>query len=145
MAAKDRDKGWVKSGFSLPPVWPMRADPMNIVFRNGKPRMTIDKSMQLVAGVRSYNDCVDLESQPAIEYVSVAMLGRAAATLLTSGIKVRVWGFDLEAYFRKTVARRGVRADVHKMSGYARTELGCTFELRDVSGCYGHAQIHHSR
>ena len=29
-AAKDREKGWVKYGYRLPPVWPMRADPMNI-------------------------------------------------------------------------------------------------------------------
>eukprot|EP00966_Prymnesium_polylepis_P260071 6007559-Prymnesium_polylepis.1 len=41
---------------------------MNIVFRNGKPRMTINKSMQLVDGVASYNDCVDLDAQPSIEY-----------------------------------------------------------------------------
>ena len=40
----------------MPPVWPMRADPMNVVFRNGKPRMTIDKTMELVLGVASYND-----------------------------------------------------------------------------------------
>ena len=45
VAAKDREHGWVKHGYGLPPFWPMRADPMNIVFRNGKPRMTIDKTM----------------------------------------------------------------------------------------------------
>ena len=92
----------------------MRADPMNIVFRNGKPRMTIDKTMQLVDGVSSYNDCVDLDAQPSIEYVTVAMLGRASAILITSGVKVAVWGFDLEAYFRKTGKQR---ADVW-MSGF---------------------------
>jgi hypothetical protein len=113
-AAKDRKNGWVRFGCALPPVWPMRADPMNIVFRNGKPRMTIDKTMQLVDGVASYNDCVDLEAQPSIEYVNVAMLGRASAILLTSGVEVKVWGFDLEAYFRKTGKQR---ADVW-MSGF---------------------------
>jgi hypothetical protein len=106
MAAKDRERGWVRYGYALPPLWPMRADPMNIVFRHGKPRMTIDKSMQLIAGVPAYNDCVDLEAQPSIEYVSVAMLGRACAILLTSGLRVRTWGFDLEAYFRKTGKQR---------------------------------------
>eukprot|EP00966_Prymnesium_polylepis_P244281 5649422-Prymnesium_polylepis.1 len=30
MAGKDRERGWVRHGYSLPPVWPMRADPMNI-------------------------------------------------------------------------------------------------------------------
>ena len=105
-SAKDRAKGWVKSGYRLPPFWPMRADPMNIVIRNGKPRMTIDKTMQLIYGVASYNDCIDLDVMPAIEYVSVAMLGRAVAIMQTAGVDVRLWGFDLEAYFRKTGKQR---------------------------------------
>ena len=58
-AKKDQEKGWVRHGYRLPPVWPMRADPMNIVFRNDKPRMTIDKTMQLVDGVDSYNSRID--------------------------------------------------------------------------------------
>ena len=33
-AAKDRSKGWVRHGYRLPPIWPMRADPMNILMRN---------------------------------------------------------------------------------------------------------------
>jgi hypothetical protein len=105
-AKKDQEKGWVRHGYRLPPVWPMRADPMNIVFRNDKPRMTIDKTMQLVDGVDSYNSRIDLESQPAIDYVSVSMLGRAAAILMTAGVSVCIWGFDLEAYFRKTGKQR---------------------------------------
>ena len=105
-AKKDQQKGWVRHGYLLPPVWPTRADPMNIVFRNDKPRMTIDKTMQLVDGVDSYNSRVDLESQPAIDYVSVSMLGRAAAILRTAGVSVSIWGFDLEAYFRKTGKQR---------------------------------------
>ena len=68
--------------------------------------MTIDKSMQLVDGVDSYNSRIDLESQPAIDMVSVSMLARAAAILMTAGISVRIWGFDLEAYFRKTGKQR---------------------------------------
>ena len=105
-ASKDRAKGWVRFGYMLPPVWPMRADPMNIVFRNEKGRMTIDKTMQLVAGVDAYNSRIDLSAQPAIDYVSVAMLGRACAIFLTAGVPVLVWGFDLEAYFRKTGKQR---------------------------------------
>ena len=105
-SSKDRAKGWVRAGYLLPPVWPMRADPMNIVFRNEKGRMTIDKTMQLVAGVDAYNSRIDLASQPAIDYVSVAMLGRACAIFLTSSVPVLVWGFDLEAYFRKTGKQR---------------------------------------
>ena len=66
-AKKDRERGWVHHGYPLPPIWPKRADTMNIIMRNGKPRMTIDKTMQLVDGVASYNDSVDLESIPDIE------------------------------------------------------------------------------
>ena len=101
-AAKDRRNGWVRWGCALPPVWPMRADPHNIVLRDGKPRMTIDKSMEVVEGIMSYNQSVDLLSQPEIEYVTVGQLGRSAAVLLTAGVKVKFFGFDLEAYFRKT-------------------------------------------
>ena len=68
--------------------------------------MTIDKTMQLVAGVDAYNSRIDLSAQPAIDYVSVAMLGRACAIFLTAGVPVLVWGFDLEAYFRKTGKQR---------------------------------------
>ena len=118
MAAKDRKNGWVRFGYALPPVWPMRADPMNIVFRHDKPRMTIDKTMRLVAGVPSYNDAVDLGSQPSIEYVSVSQLGRAAAIFRAAGLNVKVWGFDLEAYFRKTGKQQ---ADVW-MSGFCHQD-----------------------
>ena len=103
---KDRERGWVKFGYLLPPMWPMRADPMNIAWRHGKGRLTTDKSMQLVPGVDSYNECVDLDAMPSIEYVSVAMLGRATSILLSANVPVKVWGFDLEAYFRKTGKQR---------------------------------------
>ena len=106
MAKKDREHGWVEHGYALPPVWPMRADPMNIVFRNGKPRMTIDKTMELIQGVLSYNGSIDLDALPSIDYVTVSMLGRATAILMLAGVSVKVWGFDLEAYFRKTPKQR---------------------------------------
>ena len=83
-AAKDRDNGWVRWGSALPQVWPMRADPMNVVMRFGKARMTIDKTMELIEGLASYNQLIDLESQPEIEYVRVGQLSRAAALLLST-------------------------------------------------------------
>eukprot|EP00966_Prymnesium_polylepis_P236870 5478185-Prymnesium_polylepis.1 len=46
------------------------------------------------------------------------MLGRASAILITSGVKVAVWGFDLEANFRKTGKQR---ADVW-MSGFCHLD-----------------------
>ena len=41
-----------------------------------------------------------------IEYVKVSQLGRATAILLTAGVEVKLWGFDLEAYFRVTGKQR---------------------------------------
>ena len=101
---------------------------MNIVFRNEKGRMTIDKTMQLVAGVDAYSSRIDLASQPAIDYVSVAMLDRACAIFLTAGIPVLVWGFDLEAYFRKTGKQRAhvwMSGFVHA-DGYGADEASCS-------------------
>ena len=69
----------------------MRADPMNVVMRHGKGRMTIDKTMELVEGIVAYNFLIDLESQPEIEYVTVGQLGRAAAILMTIGPERRWW------------------------------------------------------
>ena len=37
-----------------------------------------------------------------VEMVRVQQLCRAAAILMTAGVGVRLWSFDLEAYFRKT-------------------------------------------
>ena len=118
LAQADRDAGWTQGGYSLPPVWPMRADPMNIVFRNEKPRMTIDKTMELVLGVPSYNDSIDLETQLKIDYVNLSMLARAAAIMRTAQVPVKFWGFDLKAYFRKTGKQR---ADVW-MSGFVHAD-----------------------
>jgi len=96
----------------------MRADPMNIVMRNGKARMTIDKMMQLIDGVASYNDSVDLEASPEIEYVKVSELARAIAVLNTSGAPIKIWGFDLDSYFRRTGKQR-----VHCwMSGFVHSD-----------------------
>jgi len=68
--------------------------------------MTIDKTMQLVNGVASYNDSVDLELIPDIEYVKVAELARAIAILDTAKAPVKVWGFDLDSYFHRTGKQR---------------------------------------
>ena len=118
LAQADRDAGWTQGGYSLPPVWPMRADPMNIVFRNEKPRMTIDKTMELILGVPSYNDSIDLETQLKIDYVSLSMLAKAAAIMRTADAPVKFWGFDLKAYFRKTGKQR---ADIW-MSGFVHAD-----------------------
>ena len=111
--AKDRKhdgkgdaRAWTVHGGELPQVWPMRADPINIVVRNGKPRMTIDKTMQLSMKYDSYNQAVDLDTFDPVEMVRVEQLCRAVAILRTANVGVRVWSFDLEAYFRKTGKQR---------------------------------------
>ena len=119
--AKDRKsdgvegaQAWTVHGGAMPQVWPMRADPINVVWRNGKPRITIDKTMQLSDVYESYNAAVALEKYDPVEMVRVQQLCRAIAILMTAGVGVRVWSFDLEAYFRKTGKQR---ADWWK-SGY---------------------------
>ena len=97
---------WTVHGGDLPQVWPMRADPINVVWRNGKPRITIDKSMELSDVVAAYNTAVDLEQYDPVEMVRVQQLCRAVAILLTAGVGVRIWSFDLESYFRKIGKQR---------------------------------------
>ena len=105
-ASKDRARGWGTYGHPLPPVWPTLCDPVNVVWRHGKPRMTIDKSMQLSALFESYNSQVRLDLEPTIDYVSVGLASRSTAILLTAGVKVSLWGFDIDAYFRKSGKQR---------------------------------------
>ena len=117
-AAKDRAKGWVTAGRSLPPVWPYCADPFNVVERHGKWRMTIDKTIELAPGVASYNDSVDLDAIEPVVYVKIADLSEASAILSTAGVPVAMFGFDFEAYFRKT----GKQAADVWMSGFVHPD-----------------------
>ena len=105
-ALKDRKRKWGSYGHALPPVWPCLCDPVNIVWRHGKPRMTIDKTMQLTALFEAYNAHIRLDLEPSIDYVSAALAGRGTAILLTAGVEVKLWGFDIDAYFRKSGKQR---------------------------------------
>ena len=111
--AKDRKQdghatlsAWTEHGGDLPQVWPVRADPVNVVMRYGKGRMTIDKSMRLSASLASYNDEVDLGEYDPVVMVRVEQLCRAVSILGTAGVGVRIWKFDLEAYFRRIGKQR---------------------------------------
>jgi len=113
MVAKDRrqdsvegKQAWTEHGGDLPQVWPVRADPINIVWRAGKPRMTIDKSMRLCDAILSYNESVDLGDYDPVTMVRVGQLCRAASVQLTAGVGVRIWKFDLDSYFRRTGKQR---------------------------------------
>ena len=118
-------RAWTEHGGAMPQVWPMRADPVNVTWRNGKPRVTIDKTMSLSDCFESYNAAVDLEQFDPVEMVRVQELCRAAAILLTAHVGVRVWSFDLEAYFRRIGKQR---ADWWK-SGYVLPD-GYGFDKR---------------
>ena len=118
-------RAWTVHGGAMPQVWPMRADPVNVVWRNGKPRITIDKTMSLSDVYESYNAAVDLEQFDPVEMVRVQELCRAVAILLTARVGVRVWSFDLEAYFRRIGKQR---ADWWK-SGYVLPD-GYGFDKR---------------
>jgi hypothetical protein len=87
-------------------VWPTLVDPVNITLRGGKARMTIDKSIQLSHLFQAYNSQIRLDREPAIEYASVRLLGRGTSILLTAGVQVEAWGFDVDAYFRKSGKQR---------------------------------------
>ena len=85
---KDRKQGgdgealpWTEHGSATPQVWPMRADPINVVWRNGKPRITIDKSMELSTRFEAYNSAVVLEEFNPVEMVRIEQLCRAIAVL----------------------------------------------------------------
>ena len=121
-ADKDVAQGFALPGVALPVVWPMRGAPTNLVLsRLGKPRMTVDLSIQLQGEVASYNDAVALDPElinTKIEMCTVRQLARAHAILLTAGVRVVDWGFDLKAYFRQIGTQR---ADWW-MSGTTRAE-----------------------
>ena len=69
-ALMERDGRDVEHGFCsepslFPTIWPMITDPCNIVVQNGKPRLTIDKTMWTSgrAHLPSYNMLIDLAEQ----------------------------------------------------------------------------------
>ena len=109
-ADKDVAQGFALPGVSMPVIWPMRGAPTNCVrSRQGKARMTVDLTIQLKDGVTSYNDAVAADTElinTKIEMCTVRQLARATAILLTSGVRVRNWGFDLAAYFRQIGTQR---------------------------------------
>ena len=70
--------------------------------RRGSARVTIDKTIQLAPWICSHNDAIDLSQFEPIVNVTVGQLGRARAILLTAGVEVKPFSFDLKSYFRVT-------------------------------------------
>ena len=106
---KDRSRGHVRPGYTqFPPSIPVRALPWNVVIQKGKPRLTIDPSMDLEPDnqlVDPVND-VEQEGYPELEWVRVTDLARAAAILLTARFPVKAFGLDGTSYYRRSAKQR---------------------------------------
>ena len=128
---RDIDEGYVTNGYSFPNIWPTIVDPMNIVVQNGKPRITIDKTMHLSGrdDMPSYNELIDLDKEAAtlgsdgnpigrIKLVRVWQVARACAILQEAllspaklaatsiGLSVKLCKIDLKAFYRQLGKQR---------------------------------------
>jgi hypothetical protein len=108
---RDVDSQFLSSGSEFPAIWPLICDPVNIVVQNGKPRLTIDKSMWISGRkhLPPYNFVIDLDEQGRLygrlQLVRVWQFTRGAAILMTAAkssdpVQLELAIFDLEAFFR---------------------------------------------
>ena len=128
---RDINERFVTSGESFPRVWPTIVDPMNIVVQNGKPRLTIDKTMNLTGRVDmpSYNEIINLEEEAktldangdpfgrlrltrvwevarGAAILQQALLSPITLTLTAYDVEVAIGKYDLLAYFRHLPKQR---------------------------------------
>ena len=110
--------GFISPACSFPEFGPVIIDPCNIVVQNGKPRLTIDKSMWTSgrADLPPFNTLVNLAEEAktagSLSLVTVREVARAAAilgaplrmcrsvALPALDVKLRMKKFDLKAFFR---------------------------------------------
>ena len=98
---KDVDAQFVTTGYELPEFWPCHLDCVNVAMQRGKPRLCIDKTIEMVKGVASYNSTIDLDNYlHRVKLASVGVLCRATAILQTCGVEVLVGKLDLASFFR---------------------------------------------
>ena len=108
---RDLEFGFISPGTSFPAMWPLICDPCNIVVQNGKPRLTIDKSMWISGRTHlpPYNLVIDLDEQGRLYgrllLVRVWEFTRGAAILMTAAsacdpVQLEIAVFDLMAFFR---------------------------------------------
>lgn len=110
--AKSVTKGWAFT-YERIPCWPIRAAPYSIVDeseRAGAPkfRLTNDLSWPkpgMIEGVLSLNDAMERSMWPPTKLMKAVQLGESAAVLAASGVPVKLWSRDAEAYYRK-IGRR---------------------------------------
>ena len=140
---KDRARGWSHVARDIP-FWPLRANAYSMVEeeRAGvvKHRMTIDLSWprpELGLEVAAVNDAIDRSAWPVVRLLRASQLAESAAILQTSGVGVKVWSFDCEAYYRKVGRQRaevwrncyavadGVVVDEREQFGDASAAVKC--------------------
>ena len=132
--AKDLRAGFVTDGFDLPEFWPCVLDCYNVVEQHGKYRLCIDKTIQLVNGVLTYNDSIVLaDDENRVKMVSVRIFSRGIAILQTAGVRVAIAKFDLKAFFRMHGKQRMHLCQSARcmIDGYG-TDLRVNFGERDA-------------
>ena len=105
---KDFDRGWSSGGWRLP-FWPIRANAYSVVEEvraaGVKHRMVVDLSWPRWGGEGgrplSVHAASDRSEWPAVGMPRPMQIAESAAILLSSGGRVRLWGLDCEAYYRK--------------------------------------------
>ena len=104
---KDRDAGYVMPGFTqYPPFSHARALPCNVVWRKGKPRMTIDPGFQPFVSLLPPNT-VDNDFLPGCVFTRITSLCRAGAIfLVVFRVPADTWGGDGSSYYRVHGAQR---------------------------------------
>ena len=106
--AKDSAKGWSTGGWYLP-FWPVRANAYSVIEEvrgtKKKYRMVVDLSWpkweEGDGRSLSVNASMDRSEWPTVAMPRPMQIAEAAAVLLASGGRVRLWGLDCEAYYRK--------------------------------------------
>ena len=99
---KSHSAGFISDFFLFCPTWPFVGDPITIAWRKDKPRLCWDKSGPRCPFFTPFNHSLTLSELPIVCYVSIACLSRDAAILSSSGAEVKLWGGDLEKFYRRS-------------------------------------------
>ena len=125
---RDVDNGFCTPCTDFPTIWPLITDPCNVVVQNGKPRLTIDKTMWTSgkAHLPPYNVLIDLAEQAArsgrLVLPTIAQFARAAAIFSSAlvifrspsqpaTVRLKELKFDIFAFFRLHRKQRTARRE----------------------------------
>jgi hypothetical protein len=132
--AKDVEAGFVTNGFELPEFWPCYLDCFNVAMQRGKPRLCVDKTIEMVDGTVSYNGTIFLDDDPnRVRLPGVGTLCRAASILRTCGIEVLIGKLDLASFFRVHPKQRAyIHQSQRRFPDGWGSDLGVNFGERDA-------------